>query len=264
MPGPGDIDNSYPTKLSNIGLRICGVFKGAKRHHTLECFSCGHRWTATPVSKLQAHKKWGTNGCPACHLIRETDRKNISRANNISRVKSRGLEIISDWSGQLVTDAPKESIPIDVTVKNIKCGHTFTSSSKNLLSRNVSCPICAREYKNGVITASSKARSKHWALSASEWKKYRSEVTKLTRISYRSHHPVINPSSLPAGRAGTEGAYHLDHIVPVRYCFDNNIPAEICSHWSNLQMLNWRDNVGSRDKLKEGLNVPEIFADYIS
>ena len=259
MPTIGSYDLSYLNKLKAIKILIIGEYKGAKQHHLMECMICSHRWEATPISKIANHSKSGFKGCPQC-TVRQKYKK--SRQSNLTKLINKGFEIISEYDGSNCTS--KQSIGIPVTVRNVQCGHTFTSSSKNLLSRNVNCPICAREYKNSVITASSKIRSQKWALSAPEWKRYRSEVTKLTRLAYRKHKSSINPTNLPTGRAGTEGAYHLDHIVPVRYCFDNNIPVTVCAHWSNLQMLGWRDNVGSRDKLKEGVEVPKILQQYIS
>jgi hypothetical protein len=45
------------------------------------------------------------------------------------------------------------------------------------------------------------------------------------------------------GLAGQLGAYHLDHIISIKYGFDNNIPAEQIGHISNLQMLPWLENI---------------------
>lgn len=84
-----------------------------------------------------------------------------------------------------------------------------------------------------------------------------------TRSTYHKHKATINPKTLLRGLAGQEGAYHLDHIVPVRWCFEHYIPIDVCAHYTNLQMLHWNDNVGSRDKIKEG-KVPLIFQPYIS
>lgn len=263
MPRPGDIDTSYPVKLRDIGIELQEPFVGAKVHHQMKCMSCGHGWSATPISKLQNHKKWGKGGCPLCtHKVREALMCD-KRTQNLHTLQERGLEVISDYNGQYVKNIPGESVPLDVTVKNTTCGHTFTASSKNLLTRGVVCPVCAREYKNSVLAASSKSRSEEWQKTASEWKLYKSTATKLTRTAYNQNKAIINPNDLPTGRAGTDGAYHIDHIVPIRYCFDNNIPADVCAHHTNLQMLGWRENVGSRDKLKEGCDVPAIFSSYI-
>ena len=46
------------------------------------------------------------------------------------------------------------------------------------------------------------------------------------------------------GRLDTgEGAYHLDHIVPVSYGWINGIPEEIIADISNLRFIPGRDNI---------------------
>jgi hypothetical protein len=97
---------------------------------------------------------------------------------------------------------------------------------------------------------------------APEWNGYKRTVYVATGKTYRKHHKIINPEGLKRGLAGTVGAYHLDHIVPVRWCFDHGVPPELCAHHTNLQMLGWMDNVVARDHLKEDLNMPEILKEY--
>ena len=145
----------------------------------------------------------------------------------------------------------------------MQCGHIFTSNAVNLLRRGVECPICAKQLKTNNINHWSELNSARWRQTATEWQKYKSTVTKLSRQSYITNKHSINPDNLPTGRAGTEGAYHIDHIVPIRYCYDHQIPAELCAHHTNLQMLGWLENVGSRDKLKPGLDIPKILQQYI-
>lgn len=256
MPRCGDVDMEYPNKLRDIGIELLEPFVGSKIHHQMKCMVCDHKWTATPISKLQNFKKWGAGGCPRCTTVNRLDVYSTSRRNNTIGLDTRGLEIVSDWDGRNSTGA--ECKPLPVTVRNKKCGHTFTSTAVNLLRRDVTCPICAKQYKTNIINASSERRSNAWKQTATAWQKYKSIVVKLTRVSYTQNKEQINPNDYPQGRAGVEGAYHIDHIVPIWYCFDHNIPVEICAHPTNLQMLGWRDNVGSRDKLKNGV-VPVIF-----
>lgn len=258
MPISGDVDQSYPNKLLNIGIRINEPFIGAKQHHRLKCELCSHEWVATPISKLQNYKKHGIKGCPECSNRIKYDG---IRSTNIAKLTDRGLQVVSEWDG--TTGAGKGSVPIDVTVKNTQCGHTFTSNSKNLLNRGVECPICAKQYKTNNINHWSELNSVRWRQTATEWQKYKSTVTKLSRQSYITNKHLINPDNLATGRAGTEGAHHIDHIVPIRYCYDHQIPEELCAHPTNLQMLGWLENVGSRDKLKPGLGIPEILQQYI-
>lgn len=258
MPIPGAVDDTYPARLLEIGIKLNEQFKGAKQHHALKCCLCSYEWIATPLSKLQNFKKHNIKGCPQCS---SRVKYNSARINNIRKLIGRGLEIMSDWDG--TTGTGKDSNPIDVTVKNTQCGHTFTSTSKNLLTRGVECPICAKQLKTNNINHWSELNSARWRQTATDWQKYKSTVTKLSRQSYITNRQAVNPTNLPTGRAGTEGAYHIDHIVPIRYCFDHQIPEEVCSHYTNLQMLGWRENVGSRDKLKENVAVPDILREYI-
>lgn len=252
---------NYADSLTQAGISLLEPLQQVKKHHYCKCNSCGHEFLATPLSITQIYKKWGTNGCKQCNLRRQSELKHTIRQANIQKLMDRGLEILSDWDG--TTGEGRDSTPIDVTVKNTQCGHTFTSTSKNLLTRGVECPICAKQYRTNILNADSERRSANWRQTASDWQIYKSEVTKLTRINYNTNKHSINPDNLPTGRAGTEGAYHVDHIIPIRYCFNNKIPVHICADKSNLQMLGWRENVGSRDRLKEGVKIPNVLKPYI-
>lgn len=259
MPQKGEIDRSYIDRLQTIGLELEESFKGTKIHHRMKCVACGHKWSATPLSKVQAHKKYGHNGCPNCNLTRQITRKTESRTKNIKQLTDRGLEILSDWTGQRVLDAENTSLP--VTVRNKNCGHTFTSNAVNLLSRNVECPVCAEMYRINILNDIQDRKHQQWTKTATAWQIYKSEVTSLSRVNYNKNKAIINPNNLPKGKAGTPGAYHVDHIVSIRFCFEHNIPVEVCADVTNLQMLPWNENVVSKDKLKH--IVPKIFEGYV-
>ena len=79
--------------------------------------------------------------------------------------------------------------------------------------------------------------------STPEYKRYSGRVHRLTKKIYESHKSEINPNNYPRGLAGREGVYHLDHIISIRYGFDNNIPPEEIAKLENLQMLPWKDNI---------------------
>lgn len=260
MPAKGQTDNTYQFTLLDIGLKLLEPFTGAKKHHTLQCTYCSHTWVATPVSKVQAFKKYGHNGCPECNTKRITERNNVSRHQNIQTIKDKGLDVLSDWTGQRVAD--RDNTPVYITVKNTECGHIFTSTAINLLCTTTVCTVCGIKDRAEQLTQTSYDRSEEWQKTATEWKIYKSEVMKLSRKNYNKNKSTINPDNLPTGRAGTEGAYHIDHIVPIKYCYIHNIPVELVAHPTNLQMLGWRENVGSRDKLKSV--IPTAFEGYIN
>ena len=79
--------------------------------------------------------------------------------------------------------------------------------------------------------------------STPEYKKYSGRVHRLTKKIYEEHKGEINPNDYPRGLAGEPSVYHLDHIVSIRYGFDNNIPPEEIAKKENLQMLPWRENI---------------------
>jgi len=252
---------NYVDSLTQAGISLLEPLQQVKKHHYCKCNSCGHEFLATPLSITQIYKKWGTNGCKQCNLRRQSELKHTIRQANIQKLMDRGLEILSDWDG--TTSYGKACVAVDVTVKNNKCGHIFTTLSTNLLNRGIECTVCGIAHRTNYINAWSELNSTKWRQTATEWQKYKSDVTKLTRINYKNNKHIINPDNLPTGRAGIEGAYHVDHIIPIRYCFNNKIPVHICADKSNLQMLGWRENVGSRDRLKEGVKIPNVLKPYI-
>ena len=50
------------------------------------------------------------------------------------------------------------------------------------------------------------------------------------------------------GKSGIDGAHQLDHIIPIKYGFENNIPAEEIAHISNLRMITWEENISKGSK----------------
>lgn len=247
-----------PTELQNNNkIRLLEPYKGAMKHHQMECLVCGHQWQATPSSKRQTYKKYGVGGCPNCKKQREQEYNEQKRQNNLQKLYQRGIIVLDQgYDGRRETEQYNK-----IKVKNINCGHEFFASPTNLLVNNVYCAICGPSKRAQILTQTSKNRSKLWQETASQWSVYKSKVTSLTRKNYNNYKEQINPNNLPRGKAGEPGAYHLDHIVPIRFCFENNIPAEICADPTNLQMLHWNDNVGSRNHIKGA--IPPLFYNYI-
>lgn len=50
------------------------------------------------------------------------------------------------------------------------------------------------------------------------------------------------------GKAGTNGAYHLDHKFSLLQCFKQNIPIEIAGSLSNLEFIPWELNDSKNSK----------------
>lgn len=246
---------TYTEQLKNIGILLLEEFKTAKAHHNMQCMTCLHVWTSTPISKLQSYRKHKTNGCPICNTRRADAERDEKRASYIQLINKCGYEILSPFNGN-------QDQTQSITVKRLKCGHEFETRSGGLAKNIGQCPTCNTVKKRERFQAKNKACHDRFIETASEWKIYKSEVSSLTRYAYLKHSSTINPLNLPRGKAGQDGKYHLDHIVPIRYCYDNNIPKDLCAHPSNLQMLHWHDNVSSRHHLKS--TVPPVFYKHIT
>ena len=226
----------YPENLSLIGLTLLEPYKGSKAHHQIQCKNCTHVWSATPLSKIQAFKKFGTNGCPQCCKNRIQQTKDETKKT----IEQHGFTVLGEYTNSKTK----------LLVRNNSCGHEWETTPEHIIGAKVNCKICNNQTKRERFQSFNQKRSEEFFKTASEWVKYRHRVFHATRITYRDHKEKINPNNLPRGTAGLDGAYHLDHIIPIRYCFENNIPVDVCARVDNLQMLPWLDNVSSRDRLK--------------
>lgn len=245
-------------EYESIGVQLLTPYTKAKERHEFRCLKCDHTWDATPLSIKQTHHKYGVNGCPECAKSRKEIRNTIARNAVLANLKERGIEVLSDWNGQV--SSGKASVGIMINVRNTKCGHEFPVNAKNLMARGIECKVCGIAARTKNINDWSKQNSEEWNKTADIWGQYKAEVAKFTRASYKTNKVTINPTDLPFGRAGVEGSYQLDHIVPVRWCFEHYVPPKLVGDAKNLQILDWRSNLISKDKLKGEL--PDEFKEF--
>lgn len=78
---------------------------------------------------------------------------------------------------------------------------------------------------------------------------YRDLVRLISNKTYKEHYYKINPNEFKRGHG--HGHYHLDHIVPIDYCFKNKIPAELCASKENLTMLPYDENIRKQNSITE-------------
>lgn len=235
-------------------IELLEPFIGAKKHHKMRCCVCSHIWSATPLSKRQTFKLRKLSGCPNCNTINKKQLLATKHAATIKDLSLRGISIIGTYSGLRSTTKK-------VTFFNRNCGHTFTRYPGYVISGETDCTICGKQKRTKTITHWSKQNSLKWQQTATDWKIYKAKVTNITEKNYKDHKNIINPHDYTRGLAGTPSAYQLDHKVPKRFCYDNEIPAEICADVTNLQMLPWEQNASARNTIKGQL--PIIFSSYI-
>lgn len=51
------------------------------------------------------------------------------------------------------------------------------------------------------------------------------------------------------GKSGVDGAYQIDHVISIKYGFDNKINPNIIGNIKNLQMLPWKENRNKSSKI---------------
>jgi 5-methylcytosine-specific restriction endonuclease McrA len=60
---------------------------------------------------------------------------------------------------------------------------------------------------------------------------------------YNENIDIINPERHPRTLCGVEGGWQLDHIIPIKECFDRGIPPREAASLTNLRMLPWKENL---------------------
>ena len=61
------------------------------------------------------------------------------------------------------------------------------------------------------------------------------------------------------GKAGVEGAYHLDHIISVKYGFIQNIDPKFIGSIENLWFVPWKINLQKSDSIDKFWNIEQYY-----
>ena len=75
------------------------------------------------------------------------------------------------------------------------------------------------------------------------YKKYARIVHGLSHKIYLMNIDLINPNRYVRTLCGVKDGWQLDHIIPIKECFERNIPPEEAASINNLRMLPWKDNL---------------------
>ena len=95
-----------------------------------------------------------------------------------------------------------------------------------------------RSYMKTVDYIASKSKPE-----TTEYRRYKNKVHKLSESTYKKYITQINPHSYKRTLCGVEGGYQLDHIIPVRICFESGVTPESASGVNNLRLLPWKENL---------------------
>ena len=81
-----------------------------------------------------------------------------------------------------------------------------------------------------------------WNPNKSEFRAYASKVRIISEEVYKTNINAINPNDHRRTLCGTDGGYQLDHIISIKFGFDNGIDPSTIGNLNNLQMLPWKEN----------------------
>lgn len=241
----------YIEYLKNeVKLEILGKVKTSNDHHRLKCLLCENIIKVTPKSKVANFKKYGLAGCPKCT---QKERYQEYTEKAIKRLKDMGYILLTDFKGK--------NKPITVINSKCSCGRSWTTQPERIFTGRSFCRPCNDDRKRKFFQDLNEERFRISLIGKEGYDQYQSEVRVLTERTYRENEEYINPNGHRRGLSGTEDAYHLDHIISIKYCFSNNIPVEVCAHRDNLQIIPWKSNAV---KWKRPSNMfPKIFWKYI-
>jgi predicted nucleic acid-binding Zn-ribbon protein len=223
--------DEYLNKLRNIKLEVLPPIKTSNDYHDIKCLLCGNVFKATPKSKIQNHKKWGSIGCPEC----TSNKRHMDQYKDVKeKIIDMGFELLEEYKG-----SNKEK---HLFKNNNCCGRIFEARPNNILSGRTICPPCNDERKRKALQDFNEERHQEALKHMEGFKAYTKRVRVLTEQNYRSHKEIINPHDLPRGRSGQEGAYHVDHIKSIYRSFHDGDSPEECAAVKNLRIVEWHVN----------------------
>jgi len=76
-----------------------------------------------------------------------------------------------------------------------------------------------------------------------EYTQYARKVHRLSQKVYEEHKDILNPNNHPRTLCGVEGGWQLDHIIPIKECFEKGLSEEEVASLDNLRMLPWKTNL---------------------
>jgi hypothetical protein len=235
----------------NVKLQVLDPSKTSNDHVDMQCLSCGNIFTATAKSKVTNFKKHKMPGCPKCTRY---EVHKIELEKNKQRLIDMGYELLQPYRGK--------DHKILVRNKNCSCGRSWETKPLHIFAGRSFCRPCNDDKKRLRFVEQNRIRHEQSLEGLDAWTSYGKQARLLTEHTYEQYKDRINPGNLPRGRSGTEGAFHVDHIYSMKYCFYHNVPVELCAHVDNLQLLPWKVNAV---KWKTPTSIiPDIIKPYVS
>ena len=135
--------------------------------------------------------------------------------------------------------APIRKKTIECMCQNPLCRKEFTSIPS--VPRKYCSHSCQQKTAN--VAAKGKGSRKIRNPNTPEYKRYVRLVHGISQIVYQMNIDIINPNRHVRTLCGVDGGWQLDHIKPIKECFEKGLTPEEAASVDNLRMLPWRDNL---------------------
>lgn len=206
-------------------------FYRLKNQDTVEiiCDVCGKCHTRTLYLLVEKQPNEEKHECDECRYTQAREKTKITIRNPEFRIK-KSKEALSYFS----SDVGKMSIKQRTIKRNL-----WLKTEEGI--RHVEDASKQLPHKRG-------EEHPNWNPDKKGYLGYRQTVDRLTRNTDLSG---LSNFDKPRGRCGVNGAYQLDHIIPVKYGYDNHIPPEIISNIFNLRFITWEENTTKRKNVDQ-------------
>ena len=210
------------------------------KNYKRNCPKCGKELNYYSKRNLNRAIENGKN-CNTCRTISEQQKKDISKSllgrknPNYKRKKYKTARWIRNCPlcGNKINYYSKEWKYINAIKNNSCCPKCVTNK------REVKWILSRDQINKMAATKAGYSSYEEYQKALPEFQRYKKEVIRQT-----NHQPIqLLPNFSKRGRAGTDGAYQLDHIISIWRGFREGITEEKIADISNLQMLPWLDNL---------------------
>ena len=122
-----------------------------------------------------------------------------------------------------------------------ECSKTFTVVPSKV--RLYCCHSCHSLTLDNSHLQSPEVLKKRIKDTAPGYKRYKALVHRLSGRTYTENIDIINPNRYTRTLCGVKDGWQLDHIIPIKECYEKGMLPEEASSITNLRMLPWKDNL---------------------
>lgn len=136
--------------------------------------------------------------------------------------------------------------PAKVRRETRECAHPDCSNTFTVVPSKVRLYCCHRCHSLTLDNShlqSPEVLKKRTKDTTPAYKRYKALVHRLSGYNYSENIDIINPNRYTRTLCGVEGGWQLDHIIPIKECYEKGITPEEAADVSNLRMLPWKDNL---------------------